>query len=173
MGKHQEIPEATRRDVRDDWVVTRCISTTAKKFGITNEAVKQVIADAAVFSALPETIKSDIHAEVRRLQIAMDVLWPRVLAGELKAIDRWRKLGVDLRVLTGWQAPASSGFHLSVNVAQVTTGSAKLEELLNSLTALPAPPEADNGSIQTGHFAETGALQNGNCPAETRPDRSK
>ena len=106
------------------------------------KAVKQVIHDAAVFASLPENIKADIHGEVRRLQIAMDVLWPRVLEGELKAVEAWRKLGVDLRILTGWQAPASSGFHLSVNVAQVTTGSAKLEELLNSLAALP-PPQAD------------------------------
>src|SRR5262245_39967526 len=53
---------------------------------------------------------------------------------------------VDLRVLTGWQAPASSGFHLSVNVAQVTTGSAKLEELLNNLTALPVPTNVEVGN---------------------------
>jgi len=142
MGAHEGISEATRAQVRDDWVVTRCISTTAKKFGLDNKAVKQVIHDAAVFASLPENIKADIHGEVRRLQIAMDVLWPRVLDGELKAIETWRKLGVDLRILTGWQAPASSGFHLSVNVAQVTTGSAKLEELLDSLKALP-PPKAD------------------------------
>ena len=58
-----------------------------------------------------------------------------------------------------WQAPISSGFHLSVNVAQVTTGSAKLEQLLDSLTALPAPPEVGNGSTQTGHFAETADIK--------------
>jgi hypothetical protein len=146
MGKHEEIrdlSEATRANVRDDWVVTRCVSKTAPRFGITNQAVKQVIADAATFASLPETVKCDIHAEVRRLQIAMDVLWPRVMQGELKAVEAWRKLGVDLRILTGWQAPASSGFHLSVNTVQVTRGSAKLEELLNNLMALP-PPQADN-----------------------------
>jgi hypothetical protein len=93
-----------------------------------------------------QSIKCDIDAEVRRLQMAMDVLWPRVMQGELKAVEVWRKLGVDLRILTGWQAPASSGFHLSVNVAKVTTGSAKLEELLNNLAALPAPASAEAGN---------------------------
>jgi hypothetical protein len=39
-----------------------------------------------------------------------------------------------------------SGFDLSVNVAQVTTGSAKLEELLNNLMALPAPANAEVGN---------------------------
>jgi hypothetical protein len=149
MGRYEEVHElsdATRAEVRDNWVVTRCISTTAKKFGLTNQAVKQVIYDAAVFASIPETIKCDIDAEVRRLQMAMDVLWPRVQQGELKAIEVWRKLGVDLRILTGWQAPASSGFHLSINVAQVTSGSAKLEELLNNLMSLPAlaNPEVGN-----------------------------
>jgi hypothetical protein len=34
MGKHDEIgeiSEATRAEVRDDWVVTRCVSRTAQK----------------------------------------------------------------------------------------------------------------------------------------------
>jgi hypothetical protein len=96
----------------------RNVARTAQKFGLTNQAVKQVIHDAAVFAGLPENIKADIHGEVR-------------------------KLGVDLRILTGWQAPASSGFHLSVNVAQVTTGSAKLEELVKDLKALPSLPKPD------------------------------
>jgi hypothetical protein len=69
--------------------------------------VQQIIYDAAALASLPETVKCDISAEVRRLQMAMDVLWPRVQEGELKAIEVWRKLGVDLRLLTGWQAPAS------------------------------------------------------------------
>jgi len=150
MGRHEEVHElcdATRAEVRDEWVVTRCISTTAKKFGLTNQVVKRIIYDAAVFTSLPETVKCDIDAEVRRLlQMAMDVVWPRVMQGELKATEVWRKLGVDLRLLTGWQAPASSGFHLAVNVAQVTSGSAKLEKLLNDLMALPAPADAKVGN---------------------------
>jgi hypothetical protein len=40
MGKHEEISEATRAEVRDDWVVTRGVSRTAQKFGLTNQAVK-------------------------------------------------------------------------------------------------------------------------------------
>jgi hypothetical protein len=107
--------------------------------------VRSIVDDAARVARLPENVKADIHGEVVRLQKAMDVLWPRVMAGELKAVEVWRKLGVDLRLLTGWQAPASSGFHLSVNVAQVTSGSAKLEELLNNLMALPAPANAEVG----------------------------
>jgi hypothetical protein len=142
MGVCEEISEATRSDVRDDWVVTRCVSRTAQKFRITNQAVKQIIYDAATFAALPETIRADIHAEVRRLQLLMDRYWPDAMNGDKKAAELWRKLGCDLRILTGWQAPAASGFHLSVNVAHVTTGSAKLEALLNNLMALPTP-EAD------------------------------
>jgi hypothetical protein len=138
MGKHEDVSEATRAEVRDDWVVTRCISRTAQKFGLTNQVVKQIIHDAAVFASLPETIKADISGEVRRLQIMMDRYWPDAMNGDKKAAELWRKLGVDLRILTGWQAPASSGFHLSVNVAQVTSCSAKLEELLNNLMSLPA-----------------------------------
>jgi hypothetical protein len=90
MGKHEEIreiSEATRAEVRDDWVVTPCVSRTAQKFGLANQAVKQIIYDAAVFASLPETVKCDIDAEVRRLQMAMDVLWPRVMQGELKAVE--------------------------------------------------------------------------------------
>jgi len=73
----------------------------------------------------------------------MDRYWPHAMNGDKKAAELWRKLGVDLRLLTGWQAPASSGFHLSVNVAQVTSGSARLEELLNNLMALPPPTNAE------------------------------
>ena len=73
----------------------------------------------------------------------MDRYWPDAMNGDKKAAELWRKLGVDLRLLTGWQAPASSGFHLSVNVAQVTSGSARLEELLNNLMALPPPTNAE------------------------------
>jgi hypothetical protein len=120
--KHGGISEATRGDVLDDWIVSRNVGRTAEKFGLETKEH-----DAAVFSRLPETVRIDIHGEVLRLQTAMDILWPRVLKGELKDIEVWRRLGVDLRLLTGWQAPASSGFHLSVNVAQVTSGSAKFE----------------------------------------------
>jgi hypothetical protein len=60
MGKHQEISGATRAEVRDDWVVTRSVSRTAQKFGLTNQAVKQIIYDAAVFASLPENVKADI-----------------------------------------------------------------------------------------------------------------
>jgi hypothetical protein len=143
MGAHEEISEATRAEVRDDWVVTRSVTRTAQKFGLANKAVKQIIHDAAVLANPPENIKADIAGEVRRLQMMMDRYWPDAMAGDKKAAELWRKLGVDLRVLTGWQAPASSGFHLSVNVAQVTTGSAKLEALLNNLAALPAPQASE------------------------------
>ena len=37
MGAHEEfheISEATKAEVRDDWVVTRCVSRTAQKFGL-------------------------------------------------------------------------------------------------------------------------------------------
>jgi hypothetical protein len=146
MGVHEEINEVTRADVRDDWVVSRSLRRTAEKFGLTIKAVKQIVFDAAAFSALPENIKADIHGEVRRLQLMMDRYWPDAMAGDKKAAELWRKLGVDLRILTGWQAPASSGFRLSVNVAQVTTGQAKLEELLNNLTALPAPANVEVGN---------------------------
>ena len=88
---------------------------------------------------------SDIAGERRRLEIAMDTLWPAVKAGDRKVIETWRKLGSDLRLLNGWIAPPSSGFHVSVNVAQVTSGSTKLEALLDSLMALP----------QSEHLAET------------------
>jgi hypothetical protein len=145
MGKHEEISEVTRADVHDDWVVTRSLHRTADKFGLTTKAVKQIIFDAAAVSRLPENVRSDISAEVRRLQMLMDRYWPDAMAGDKKAAELWRKLGVDLRILTGWQAPASSGFHLSIGVAQVTTGSAKLEELLNDLMALPAPAHAEVG----------------------------
>ena len=145
MGAREDIAEATRSDVLSDWIASRCISTTADRFGLPTKAVRSIVDDAARVARLPENVKADIHGEVLRLQKAMDVLWPRVMDGELRAIETWRKLGVDLRLLTGWQAPASSGFHLSVNVAQVTTGSAKLEALLDSLMALPAPvDEADH-----------------------------
>jgi hypothetical protein len=60
MGKHEEISEATRAEVGDDWVVTRCVSRTAQKFGLTNQAVKQIIYDAAVFASLPENVKAAI-----------------------------------------------------------------------------------------------------------------
>ena len=60
MGKHEEISEATRAEARDDWVVTRCVSRTAQKFGLTNQAVKQIIFDAAVFASLPENVKEDL-----------------------------------------------------------------------------------------------------------------
>jgi hypothetical protein len=75
-------------------------------------------------ASLPENVKADIASEVRRLQMVMDRYWPDAMADDKKAAELWRKLGVDLRILTGWQAPASAGFHLSVNVAQVTSGSA-------------------------------------------------
>jgi hypothetical protein len=149
MGAHEEfheLSEVTRAEVRDDWVVTRCVSRTAQKFGLSNKQVKQIIYDAAVFASLPENVKTDIASEVRRLQMMMGRYWPDAMNGDKKAAELWRKLGVDLRLLTGWQAPASSGFHLSVNVAQVTSGSAKLEELLNSLMALPAPLSNEVGS---------------------------
>jgi hypothetical protein len=149
MGKHEEIgeiSEATRAEVRDDRVVTRYVSRTAQKFGLNNPAVKQIIYDAAVFASLPENVRADISGEVRRLQMMMDRYWPDTMGGDKKAAELWRKLGVDLRILTGWQAPASSGFHLSVNVAQVTTGSAKLEELLNRISALPPPSQFEVGN---------------------------
>jgi hypothetical protein len=145
MGKHEEVSDATRGDVLDDWIVSRNVGRTAEKFGLGTREVRRIIHDAAVFSRLPETVRIDIHGEVRRLQMLMDRYWPDAMAGDKKAAELWRKLGIDLRVLTGWQAPASSGFHLSVNVAQVTTGSAKLEELLNNLMALPAPTHAEVG----------------------------
>jgi hypothetical protein len=146
MGKHEDISEATRADVCDDWVVTRSLRRTAEKFGLTIKAVKQIVFDAAAVSRLPENMKADIAGEVRRLQMMMDRYWPDAMAGDKKAAELWRRLGVDLRLLTGWQAPASSGFHLSVNVAQVTSGSAKLEQLLNDLMALPAPANSEVGN---------------------------
>jgi hypothetical protein len=139
MSKHEEIGEATRGDVLDDWIVSRNVGRTAEKFGLKTEEVRKLIHDAAVLSRLPEAVRIDIHGEVRRLQMLMDRYWPDAMNGDKKSAELWRKLGVDLRVLTGWQAPTSSGFHLSVNVAQLTSGSAKLEELLNNLMALPAP----------------------------------
>lgn len=146
MGVHEEICEATRGDILDDWIVSRNVGRTAQKFGLPTKEVKRVIHDAAVVSRLPENVKADIHGEVRRLEMLMDRYWPDAMAGDKKAAELWRKLGVDLRLLTGWQAPASSGFHLSVNVAAVTTGSAKLEALLNNLAALPAPTNTEVGS---------------------------
>jgi hypothetical protein len=143
MGLHEDISEATRGDVLDDWIISRNVGRTAEKFGLPTKEVRKLIHDAAIVSRLPETVRIDIHAEVRRLQIAMDTLWPRVLRGELKAIEVWRRLGVSLHALVGWVAPANSGFHLSVNSVTVTTGSAKLEQLLDSLMALP-PPQANN-----------------------------
>jgi hypothetical protein len=100
MGKNEEISEATRAEVRDDWVVTRGVSRTAQKFGVTNQAVKQIIYDAAVFAGLPENVKADIASEVRRLQRMMDRYWPDAMNGDKKAAELWRKLGVDLRLLT-------------------------------------------------------------------------
>ena len=47
MAKHEELSGATRGEVRDDWVVTRCVSRSAQKFGLANQAVKQIIYDAA------------------------------------------------------------------------------------------------------------------------------
>jgi hypothetical protein len=139
MGLHKEISEATRADVRDDWVVTRSLRRTAEKFGLTIKAVKRIVFDAAAVSRLPENVRADISGEVRRLQLMMDRYWPDAMNGDKKAAELWRTLGCDLRLLAGWQAPASSGFHLSVNTVQVTSGSAKLEELLNNLMALPPP----------------------------------
>jgi hypothetical protein len=40
--------------------VTRCVSRTAQKFGLTNQALKQIIYDAAVFASLLENVKTDI-----------------------------------------------------------------------------------------------------------------
>ena len=93
MGKHEEIgeiSEATRAEVRDDWVVTRCVSRTAQKFGLANKAVKQIIYDAAVFASLPKTVKCDIDAEVRRLQMMMDRYWPDAMAGDKRAAGNAR-----------------------------------------------------------------------------------
>ena len=58
MGKHEDVSEATRAEVRDDWVVTRCISRTAQKFGLTNQAVKQIICDAAAFSGAAKELNA-------------------------------------------------------------------------------------------------------------------
>jgi hypothetical protein len=63
MGKREEIGEATRAEIRDDWVVTRCVSRTAQKFELTNQAVKQIIYDAAAFAGLPENVKADIAVD--------------------------------------------------------------------------------------------------------------
>jgi hypothetical protein len=146
MGPHEEISEATRGDFLDCWIVSRNVGRTAEKFGLPTKEVKRVIHDAAVVSRLPESVKADIHGEVRRLQMMMDRYWPDAMAGDKKAAELWRKLGVDLRLLTGWQAPASSGFRMSVNVAQVTSGSAKLEELLNRISALPPLSQSEVGN---------------------------
>jgi hypothetical protein len=111
-----------------DWVVTRCISRTAQKFGLANQVVKQIIHDPAVFASLPENIKADIASEVRRLQMMMDRYWPDAMVGDKKAAELWCKRGVDLRLL----------------------GSAKLEEPLNRISALPPPTQSgDWVRIQT------------------------
>jgi hypothetical protein len=102
MGLHEEISEATRAEVRDHWVASRSIPRTARKFGLDHRAVKQIIVDAAVFASLPETVKYGTNAEVRRLQMLMDRHWPDAINGDRKAAELWRKLGCDLRVLTGW-----------------------------------------------------------------------
>jgi hypothetical protein len=81
-----------------------------------------------VFASLPENIKADIASEVRRLQMMMDRYWPGAMVGDKKAAELWCKLGVDLRLL----------------------GSAKVEELLNRISALPPPTQSgDWVRIQT------------------------
>jgi len=47
--------------------VTRGVSRTAQKFGLTNQAVKQIIFDAAVFASLPENAKADIAIDGHQL----------------------------------------------------------------------------------------------------------
>ena len=141
-----EVDEASRKAIVDHWIETRSARKTAAHFNIEPRTVRRAIYEAAKISRLPESVATDIAGERRRLEIAMDVLWPAVKAGDRKSIETWRKLGSDLRLLNGWIAPPSSGFHLSVNVAQVTSGSARLEALHDSLTALPAPADAEVGN---------------------------
>ena len=143
MGKHEEISEAARAEVGDDWVVTRCISRTAQKFGLTNQVVKQIIYDAAVFASLPENIKADIASEVRRLQMMMDRYWPDAMVGDKKAAELRCKLGVDLRLL----------------------GSAKLEELLNRISALPPPTQS--GDCTTGSQPSLASTAHESSPARS------
>jgi hypothetical protein len=145
-----KVDEASREAIVDHWINTRSARKTAAHFGIAPATVRSAVYEAARISRLPETVASDIAGERRRLEIAMDTLWPAVKAGDRKTIETWRKLSAYLRLLNGWIAPPSAGFHVSVNTVQIASGSAKLEALLNDLVALP-PPQADKqASEETG-----------------------
>jgi hypothetical protein len=60
MGMHEEISEVTRADVRDAWVVTRCVSTTAKKFGLTNQIGSLRLHGGRMFFEAPEPVHRGI-----------------------------------------------------------------------------------------------------------------